>query len=241
MNDIIAAFVYSDLLAPVAAEVEAATARIKDRMVRTVTDIIETGRDLLEVKSKLEHGQFESWLNTAFNMTTRTAQKYMRAAEWMADKSELGSHLSPNTIYLLSAPSTPESVQQQVLGDLEAGKPINHREVREVVQEAKYQEREAKKKETHAERKRRKARQRELRREKEDEHQRIETAAMAVAREVADILVNKLSEDEIKKVDDALIDINVTYMTLREAIFYARQSHSDNVTMFPTKPWESKS
>ena len=64
---------------------------------------------------------------------------------------------------------------------------------------------------------------------------------MAVAREVADILVNKLSEDEIKKVDDALVDINVTYMILREAIFDARFSHSDNVTAFPPKPWESKS
>ena len=152
--------------------------------------------------------------------------------------------MTPNSIYLLSAPSTPESAQLQVFGNLEAGKPVNHREVRKVVYEAKYQEREAKKKkeqrETRAQREQRKARLERLRRKEEDERQRIETAAMAVAREVADILVNKLSEDEIKKVDDVLIDINITYMILREALFDARQSPGDNVTLFPHKPWEPK-
>ena len=69
-----------------------------------------------------------------------------------------------------------------------------------------------------------------LRREEEDERQRIETAAMAIAREIADILVNKLSEDEIKKVDDALRDHNVTYIIWIEALLDARQSHSDDDT-----------
>ena len=42
---------------------------------------------------------------------------------------------------------------------------------------------------------------------------------------------------EIKKVDDALVDINVTSMILREAIIDARHSLGDNVTVFPSKPW----
>ena len=181
MNDIITPFAYGDLPAPIAAELQAVTSRIKDRLIRQVTDIIETGRDLIEVKSKLDHGQFQSWLNLSFNMTVRTAQKYMQAAEWMADKSELSSHLTPNTIYLLSAPTTPEAAQRQVLGGLEAGKVVNHREVCETVREVKHQEREAKKNkgETRAERKQRKAHLEQLRRKHEDELQRIETAAMA--------------------------------------------------------------
>ncbi len=238
MNEVITPFTYSDLPAPVAAELQAVTNRIKERLTRQVADIIATGRDLIEVKSKLEHGQFASWLNRSFNMTVRTAQKYMRAAEWVADKSELSSHLTPTTIYLLSAPSTPEAAQRQVLGDLEAGKVVNHREVCEVVQKVKHQEREAKKwkGETRAERKERKAREEHLRRK----HERIETAAMAVAREVADILVNKLSDEEITKVEEALMGLNVDFVHLRGAIIDARQLHSDNVTVFPPKPWESK-
>ena len=245
MNDIITPFTYAELRASVAAEVEAATTRIKNRIARLVPDIIETGRDLTDVKSKLEHGQFESWLNTSFNMTTRTAQKYMRAAEWMADKSELSSHLTPNTIYLLSAPSTPDSVQQQVLGDLEAGKPVNHREVREVVQEAKFQERQKKtaeqRKINRERRKRSNARREQEQRKDEEERQRRKTAAEAVAREVANILVNKLSKDEIRKVHEVLGDWDVTDTMLSKAITEAmgetRHSHGDTVVVFPPKPW----
>ncbi len=55
MNEI-TPFNYSDLSATEAAELEAVTARIRNRLTRQVKDIIETGRDLIEVKSKLEHG-----------------------------------------------------------------------------------------------------------------------------------------------------------------------------------------
>ena len=136
MNEIIAPFTYSDLPAPVAAELVAAAARIQARLTQQVRDILETGHDLIEAKSKLQHGQFESWLNLSFNMTVRTAQRFIRAAEWAEGKNDTVSHLGAKSIYLLSAPSTPESAQRQVLDDLEAGKPVNHREVREVVQEA---------------------------------------------------------------------------------------------------------
>ena len=238
MTNIITTFTYTDLPAPVAAELVAAAARIQSRLTRQVRDIIEIGHDLIEAKSKLQHGQFESWLNLSFNMTVRSAQRFIRAAEWAEGKNDTVSHLGAKSIYLLSAPSTPESAQRQVLDDLEAGKPVNHREVCEVVQKVKHQEREAKKwkGETRAERKERKAREEHLRRK----HERIETAAMAVAREVADILVNKLSDEEITKVEEALMDLNVDFVRLRGAIIDARQLHSDNVTVFPPKPWESK-
>ena len=74
MNDVITSFAYSDLPAPIAAEVRDATTRIKDRLTRQVKDIIETGRDLLEVKSKLPHGQFEHWLAEEFGMTDRLSE-----------------------------------------------------------------------------------------------------------------------------------------------------------------------
>ncbi len=48
MNEIITPFTYTDLSAPVAAELQAATMRIKVRMARTVEDIIATGRDLID-------------------------------------------------------------------------------------------------------------------------------------------------------------------------------------------------
>ena len=137
----------SMLSGSVAAEVEAATTRIKDRLSRLVPDIIETGRDLQEVKDKLEHGQFKAWLSASFNMTTRTAQKYMRAAALIGDKSELSSYLTANTIYLLSVPSTPESVQQKVIDAVNSGDAPKPAEVRDMVLEAKEQKRQERTKE----------------------------------------------------------------------------------------------
>ena len=48
-------------------------------------------------------GDWLSWLNQEFSMSDRTAQKYMKAADF-ADKYELGSDLnfSPSALYRLS-------------------------------------------------------------------------------------------------------------------------------------------
>ena len=109
-TEVITPFTYSDLSASVAVELQAVTARIKDRLTRQVSDIIETGRDLIEVKSKLQHGQFEMWLAQEFNMTDRTARRFMQAATWAEGKSDTVSVLTPTVVYLLSAKNTPEGV-----------------------------------------------------------------------------------------------------------------------------------
>ena len=217
-----ARFAYSDLPAPIAAEVRDATARIKNRLACQVNDMIETGNDLIGVKSKTEHGQFKHWLDSELNMNIRTAQRFMRAAEWAEGKHDTVSHLPPTMIYLLSAPSTPESIQRQVFDDLEAGNPINHHEVRDAVAEVKSQERQEKTAEQRKKdlklKKRSQARWERERRKEAEEQQRRDAAGKAVAREVADILSNKLSKDEIKIVYDALGNFDVNRLMLREAI-----------------------
>ena len=104
--------------------------RIRVRIRRTTTDIIETGRDLIQVKNGLGHGRFSKWIETEFGMTGRTAQNYMRAAEWVEGKYEIVSHLPPATIYLLAAKTTPEEIKTKVITDLEAGKPIEMRDIK---------------------------------------------------------------------------------------------------------------
>ena len=87
--------------------------RIRARIRRTVADIIETGRDLAQVKAALDHGEFGEWIDHEFSMTMRTAQNYIRAATWAEGKNEIISHLPPRTLYLLSAKSTPEEIQAE--------------------------------------------------------------------------------------------------------------------------------
>ena len=103
--------------------------RIRARIRRTTVDIIETGNDLIAVKSRLDHGEFIVWIDREFQMTDRTARNYMLAAEWAADKSEIVFVLPPTTIYKLSAPSTPETIKAEVVADLKAGRPVDHRAI----------------------------------------------------------------------------------------------------------------
>ncbi len=81
-----------DIIVPT--DLDAIAERVRQRIRRTTTDIIETGRDLLVVREKLEHGQFTDWLDTEFGMSDRSAQLYMRAAEWAEGKTEMISDLS---------------------------------------------------------------------------------------------------------------------------------------------------
>lgn len=99
-------------------------------MRRTTIDIIETGCDLILVKNALEHGMFNTWINTEFGMTDRTAQNCMRAAAWAESKYETVSRLPPATVYLLAAKTTPEEIKTKVIADIEAGKPINARDIK---------------------------------------------------------------------------------------------------------------
>jgi hypothetical protein len=124
--------------------------RIRGRIRRTITDIIETGRDLAEVKAKLGHGHFGEWVWNEFNMTNRTAQNYMGAAEWAEDKNEIVSHLSPTIVYALAAPSTPSSVTDRIVADAKAGRPVNDEYVKRHIKSAIEDERKRKRHEREA-------------------------------------------------------------------------------------------
>jgi len=130
-------FDYSTLPADVATEARAVAVRVKERHERQIASIIETGRDLLGVKNKLEHGQFSRWLDAEFGMTDRTARNYMSAADAFAGKTETISVLPPATVYALSASSTPEPVRVTVIRQIEAGERVDPVAVRVMIKEAK--------------------------------------------------------------------------------------------------------
>jgi predicted transcriptional regulator len=100
---------------------------------------INTGRDLLSMKEKLEHGLFTKWIEAELGMTPRTAQNFMQAARHFGekDKSEIISRLPPTTIYKLAAPTTPEPLRQQVVKRLEAGEHLEPAAVDAMVSEAR--------------------------------------------------------------------------------------------------------
>ena len=265
MSEIIVPFTYTDLPAPVAAELQAVTARIKDRLTRQVKDIIETGRDLLEVKSKLEHGQFERWLAQEFGMTDRTARRFMQAATWAEGKTDMVSDLTPTAVYLLSARSTPDVVHEQVVERLGKGLPAEPQMIRHLIKDAQIKNQSAqrakgareardarkKSKSQPEEIKNRRDRQRtnaraEKQHEKKEQSERGSLAttfslqAQDLARMLVDdpkITVRPLAERTEDEIDQTLRNFDIIYKRLRGAILQAHQSLGDNVTLFPSKPW----
>lgn len=110
---------------------------------RTAAAVIETGRDLLAVKARLDHGDFTAWVTTECGITLRSAQRYMSAAEWTEDKNDTVSLLPPTVIYLLASKSTPAGIKDRVVADVEAGKPVDVRAVEAEVKDARAAARDA--------------------------------------------------------------------------------------------------
>jgi signal recognition particle subunit SRP54 len=80
----------------------------------TLDKAIRIGELLTTVKAQCKHGEWLPWVQANLPFSERTAQNYMRAAEWCEGKSETVSHLPASTVYLLAAPSTSEKIKTEV-------------------------------------------------------------------------------------------------------------------------------
>jgi hypothetical protein len=86
---IVVGFNYDVLETEVAEQAQSAAARIREKVKRTVEDIIEVGKDLLAVKEALPHGAFGRWLKAEFGWGERMAQNFMSVAERFGPKTEM--------------------------------------------------------------------------------------------------------------------------------------------------------
>jgi len=129
-------FDYGVVGANVARDLQHTARRIRERMAMSV---IETGRDLLAVKERLDHGQFIAWVEAECELSLRTAQRMMAAAEWAKGKNDTVSHLPPTVIYALSAPSTPPEIHDAAVAKIEAGERVDPDMLKAEIAEAKRQ------------------------------------------------------------------------------------------------------
>ncbi|WP_177302991.1 DUF3102 domain-containing protein [Methylobacterium sp. 174MFSha1.1] len=132
-------FDYTQLPEDVASEARQIASRVRYRIR---TNIMDTGRDLLEMKQKLGHGAFGPWIAAEFRMTDRTAQNFMRAAEVFSSKPEIVSVLPPTTIYALAAKSTPDDIRADVIARFDEGQPLDARVIGMRINEARRAKRE---------------------------------------------------------------------------------------------------
>lgn len=84
-------------------------------------DTLALGNTLLAVKEKLPHGQFLEWLKVEFDSGLRVLQQSMNVARMLKDDPKAHDHalLSADALYLLAAPSTPDTVRWEVFEHME--------------------------------------------------------------------------------------------------------------------------
>lgn len=128
MNEILP-FSYPDAETADFCEAKVASICLATRTVRQ--GIITVGRELLEVKAALPHGQFGPWLQARIGWSRSTAENYMNAARAVARNPKLWE-FEPSVLYLLTS-GTPESA----VDELAEHGPLSVKEARVIVERHK--------------------------------------------------------------------------------------------------------
>ncbi len=130
-------FNYASLDLDTAQFVQEQTGEIRGLMRRTAQDIFEIGQKLVEIKAKLGHGRFGTWLAVEFDWTERTAQQFMNVARQFKAENFSDLQLAPSALYLLAAPSTPQKARQEAIARAELGETITYKTAKAIKQEHK--------------------------------------------------------------------------------------------------------
>lgn len=109
---------------------------IQTRMRRSVEDILATGKDLCEARDLVEDGGWTRWLD-ALGISPRMAQHWMNVYRRFGECPVNFTLVAPSTLFMLAAPSTPESAITEVLGKLESGDKVLLAEAEDIVDKHK--------------------------------------------------------------------------------------------------------
>jgi len=118
-------------------EVRSHAIEIKRSERRASEAILDAGQHLIAVKERLQHGQWEDWLQTEFNMSIRTAQRMMDVATKFVAKSDTVSLLGPSVLYLLAGDNTPEAAREEVVERARRGETITQAQAKAIIEEHK--------------------------------------------------------------------------------------------------------
>lgn len=106
--------------------------KIKILMQRTSRDIIDIGTYLLEVKEKLQHGQFQNWLEEEFQWSLSLAAKFMQVAREFKSISITDLNITPTALYVLAQPSMMPEVREKAIERAKSGEEITPKKVTQI-------------------------------------------------------------------------------------------------------------
>ena len=103
------------------ADAEWVRARFRQAEDQALEAAAEIGARMLNARETVGHGRFLPWIKAEFPFSVQTAHNMMNvAANLPSGKFQTVGNLPLRVVYALVAPTTPEPLRQQVIGDLEA-------------------------------------------------------------------------------------------------------------------------
>ena len=115
------------------AEVDKATADemrdAADRVRRSMRDsVVTVGRELLAIKKQIKHGQFSAWVEVECEISLRTAERAIKAAE-LVEKNDKLSYLPADGLLALSSRAA-KPVAEKLIKRIEAGEELTAAQIR---------------------------------------------------------------------------------------------------------------
>ena len=96
-------------------EIQQKTLEIKMLVKRSAEDVIQIGKNLKIIKSKLNHGDFRKWIKEQFSWSVSSATKFMQVYEKFKSVNFTHLNFAPSAMYILASPSTyPEALETAI-------------------------------------------------------------------------------------------------------------------------------
>ncbi|MGB3297273.1 MAG: DUF3102 domain-containing protein [Phormidesmis sp.] len=116
--------------------VQQRTDEIRERLRRSAQDVWEIGQKLSDVRSRLQYGQFLSWIKAEFGWSQRTAYNFINVYETFGDRfANLAKvNIATSLLYQLASPSVPEELRDQILRAAEQGETMTAKELQATIQ-----------------------------------------------------------------------------------------------------------
>ena len=119
--------------------IQETTRDLKERLQRTAQEIWEIGQKLADVQSRLDHGQFGSWLEAEFGWSRRTAYNFIRVYKAFHENAKFAqTNIAPSALYILASPSTPQSIRDQFIQQAKTGNKVTHKDILKAVSKQKF-------------------------------------------------------------------------------------------------------
>jgi N6-adenosine-specific RNA methylase IME4 len=131
MSQTLIQFDYSQL-GDDAIPVRESTVRIKALQRSASESIVEIGKELLLVKSLVQRGQFDAWVEQEFEWSRVTAYKLMAVAAKFGDSYTICT-IRQSALYLLASESTPDEAVAEAIHRADHGEEITHKVAKEIV------------------------------------------------------------------------------------------------------------